>query len=117
MKQLHPIQLKILKKLLFAPQLKYTELKPEEHIENNQLSFHLNTLITMGHIEKVDQHYILTAQGKEYSNRMDSGELHVQLQAKTGVLVCATRGQGDAQEYLIYTRKKHPFFGKQGFIT
>jgi hypothetical protein len=47
MKQLHPIQLKILKKLLFAPQLKYTELKPEEHIENNQLSFHLNTLISM----------------------------------------------------------------------
>ena len=117
MKQLHPIQLKILKKLLFAPQLKYTELKPEEHIENNQLSFHLNTLISIGHIEKVDQHYILTTQGKEYANRMDSGELYVQLQAKTGVLVCATRGQGDAQEYLIYTRKKHPFFGKQGFIT
>ena len=58
-----------------------------------------------------------TAQGKEYANRIDAGELQIQLQAKTGVLVCATRGQGDAQEYLIYTRKKHPFFGKQGFIT
>lgn len=117
MKQLHPIQLKILKKLLFAPQLKYTELKPEEHIENNQLSFHLNTLITMGYVQKSDQQYILTAQGKEYANRMDSGELQVRLQAKTGVLVCATRGHGDALEYLIYTRGKHPFFGKQGFVT
>jgi hypothetical protein len=117
MKQLHPLQLKMLKKLLFAPQLKYTELKPEEHIENNQLSFHLNTLITMGYIQKIDQHYVLTAQGKEYANRMDSGEHHVQLQAKVGVLVCATRGQGDNIEYLIYTRGKHPFFGKQGLIT
>lgn len=117
MKQLHPLQLKILKKLLFAPQLKYTELKPEEHIENNQLSFHLNTLINMGYIKKDDQYYILTAQGKEYANRMDAGDFHIQLQAKTGVLVCATRGHGDDQEYLIYTRKKHPFFGKQGFVT
>jgi len=117
MKQFHPIQLKILKKLLFAPHLKYTELKPEEEIENNQFSFHLNTLIGIGYIKKIDQHYILTAQGKEYANRMDSGELHIQLQAKTGVLICATRGQGDKKEYLIYTRKKHPFFGKQGFIT
>ena len=48
---------------------------------------------------------------------MDAGELQIQLQAKIGVLVCATRGQGDEKEYLIYTRKKHPFFGKQGFIT
>jgi len=71
----------------------------------------------MGYIQKVDQHYLLTAQGKEYANRMDGGEFHIQLQAKTGVLVCATRGHGDAQEYLIYTRKKHPYFGKQGFIT
>ena len=117
MKQLHPLQLKILKKLLFAPQLKYTELKPEEHIENNQFSFHLNTLINIVYIKKIDQYYILTAQGKEYANRMDAGELQIQLQAKIGVLVCATRGQGDEKEYLIYTRKKHPFFGKQGFIT
>jgi len=117
MKQLHPLQLKMLKKLLFAPQMKYTELKPEEHIENNQFSFHLNALITMGYIKKIDPYYILTTQGKEYANRMDAGELQIQLQAKVGVLVCATRGQGDSQEYLIYTRKKHPFFGKQGFIT
>lgn len=117
MKQLHPLQLKILKKLLFAPQLKYTELKPEEHIENNQLSFHLNTLINMGYIKKDDQYYILTAQGKEYANRMDAWEFQVQIQAKIGVLVCAVRGQSDEKEYLIYTRKKHPFFGKQGFVT
>lgn len=117
MKQLHPLQLKILKKLLFAPQLKYTELKPEENMENNQLSFHLNALINMGYIQKIDQYYILTPQGKEYANRMDAGEFHIQLQAKTGVLVCAVRGEGDEKEYLIYTREKHPFFGKQGFIT
>jgi hypothetical protein len=48
---------------------------------------------------------------------MDTEEFQIQLQAKTGVLVCATRGYGNDKEYLIYTRKKHPFFGKQGFIT
>lgn len=117
MKQLHPLQLKMLKKLLFAPELKYTQLKPDEQIENNQFSFHLNMLMSMNLIQKIDQKYMLTAAGKEYANRMDAWELHIQLQAKTGVLVCATRGHGDALEYLIYTRKKHPFFGKQGFIT
>ncbi len=71
----------------------------------------------MVYIKKVDQYYILTAQGKEYANRMDAGEFQIHLQAKTGVLVCATRGQGDTKEYLIYTRKKHPFFDKQGFVT
>lgn len=71
----------------------------------------------MWYVQKSDQHYSLTPQGKEYANRMDAWDFHIQLQAKTGVLVCAVRGQCDEKEYLIYTREKHPFFGKQGFIT
>lgn len=48
MKQLHEIQLQILKKLLFAKELRYTDLKPDVELENNQLDFHLDKLIGVG---------------------------------------------------------------------
>lgn len=44
MKQYHDVQLKILRKLLFAQSLPYSQLKPDEKMENNQLSFHLDKL-------------------------------------------------------------------------
>ena len=31
--------------------------------------------------------------------------------------MCCYREQWDEREYLVYTRKKHPFYGKQWFMT
>jgi hypothetical protein len=60
MKQLHTIQLMILRKLLFAESLRYGELKPDKKMENNQLSFHLDALLEFSYVEKIDGGYRLT---------------------------------------------------------
>lgn len=117
MKQLHGIQLKILKKLLFAESLKYSELKPDPKIENNQLSFHLDKLLDLGYIQKTENKYQLSSSWKEYANRMETELIQIKPQAKVAVLVCCVRGEAPNHELLIYTRKKQPFFGKQGFPT
>lgn len=117
MEQLHSIQLQILKKLLFAQELKYTNLKPNPRIENNQLNFHLNRLIEKDYVQKGKRYYSLTNLGKEYANRMDTGKILITKQSKVSVWICCQRKLGDNQQYLIYTRLKQPFYGCQGFMT
>lgn len=117
MKQLHPIQLQILKKLLFAKQLRYHETKPDKEMENNQFGFHLDQLISDSYILKENKHYLLTNFGKEYANRLDSQETTIARQAKVSVMICCLRGTNKETEYLIYTRLKQPFYGCQGFLS
>lgn len=116
MDNLHYIQLNILKKLLFAETLKFSELKPFD-IENNQLTFHLDRLIKDGLVEKVDDGYKLTVKGKEFANRMDTDKAKMQLQGKIGVIQCCINNQKSENEFLLYTRLKHPFYGSQGYSS
>src|SRR3989344_584214 len=117
MSQLHEIQLKILKNLLFADGLRYAKMKPDPEIENNQFDFHLDQLTEGGYIDKRDKVYKLTNFGKEYANRMDTEEVVVAKQSKVSAWVCCTRRRGGQVEYLIYTRLKQPFYGCQGFMS
>lgn len=115
MKQRHEIQLGILKQLLFAKNLRYTELKPDSEMENNLFDFHLKELIKVEYIQKTDRKYSLTDKGKEYANRMDTEKKIIKQQAKISVIVCSRKKVNDGYEYLIYTRLKQPFYGCQGF--
>ncbi len=115
----HFIQMDIMKKLLFSQNTKFTELKPNENIENNQLTFHLNQLIKDKLVEKnSDKTYSLTLKGKEYANRMDTDKKKAQKQGKIGAITCCIRENKDGEfEFLMYTRKKHPFYNHQGFAS
>ena len=84
-------------------------------MENSQFSFHLSVLIEKGLVEKHLKGYRLSDRGKEYANRIDTRDLFIRDQAKVSVVPCAIRDRNDGSEYLIYTRKKHPFWGYQGF--
>lgn len=117
MKQLHDIQLQILKKLLFAKELRYSELKPDSEMENNQFDFHLDKLVSQKFIEKNSKFYYLTNAGKEYANRMDTDKDTIPLQSKISVFICPTRLIKGRTQYLIYTRLKQPFYGCQGFMS
>jgi len=90
MKQLHDIQIQILKNLLFSASLKYSQLKPNKELENNKFNFHLNRLIDCGYITKRNQYYELTNTGKEYANRIGT-DTHLRLQGKISVVVIITR--------------------------
>lgn len=107
----------ILRNLLFSNGLKYTQMKPDESIENNKFDFHLKELMRQGLIEKNETNglYKLTDKGKEYANTMDTDKVKVQKQAKIGAISVALREVEGKWEYLIYTRLKQPFYGSQGF--
>jgi ADP-ribose pyrophosphatase YjhB (NUDIX family) len=117
MKDMHPIQLQILRKLLFSEGIRFSDLKPDTEMENNQFDFHLDQLITNNYIKKTDSIYTLTTVGKEFANRMDTANLSIKPQAKISVLLCCRRKQKGKIQYLIYTRLKHPFYGCQGFFS
>lgn len=108
--------MQILRELLFNPSMNFSKLKPKE-LENNQFDFHLKELIRAKLVEKVAGNYQLTNYGKEYANRMDTDENQIKPQAKISVWVCITRIRDGEKEFLIFTRKKQPFYGKQGFIA
>jgi ADP-ribose pyrophosphatase YjhB (NUDIX family) len=113
--QLHYIQLAILKKLLFVEQATLSELRPQEDIENNKLIFHIESLIRHNLVEKINHRYSLTTQGKEYANTIDTDKSQVQKQGKISTIQCCYKIENGEYFFLIYTRKKHPFYGSQGF--
>jgi 8-oxo-dGTP pyrophosphatase MutT (NUDIX family) len=117
MKQLHSTQLEILRKLIFADKLNYTEMKPDKAMGNNKFDFHLDTLVAGGLIEKSGTKYRLTLSGKEFANRMDTNSKKIEFQAKLSIWVCCKRESDAGTEFLIGTRIKQPFFGKQGFMS
>jgi 8-oxo-dGTP pyrophosphatase MutT (NUDIX family)/predicted transcriptional regulator len=112
---LHFIQMSILKKLLFAESLKFSELRPDNNVENNLLTFHLDRLIKDGLVQKTEDGYKLTPTGKEFANRMDTDNNKVQRQGKISALQCCYRNINGELEFLVYTRLKHPFYGCQGY--
>lgn len=116
MKQIHPLQMDILRKLLFAPYLKYSEIKPGD-MENSQFIFHLDKLIEEILVEKSEDGYRLTVLGKEFANRMDSIESKMKSFPKTTTILCGYRDGAEEKEYLVYKRLKNPFYGGQGFPT
>lgn len=116
MKQLHHHQLAILNKLVFAPSLRYSQLKPSPDLENNLFDFHLDKLIALGYVSKNSTNYILTPTGKEYSTRLDTQTVQIIKQAKLSAWMGVVRDTPTGQEYVVYTRLKHPFYGCQGFL-
>lgn len=115
----HFIQMEIMKKLLFSKSLSFSELRPNENIESNQLTFHLNQLIKQKLVKKnEDKTYSFTKMGKEYANQMDTDRKVVQKQGKVGAINCPMRVNEKGElEFLVYTRKKHPFYDHQGFAS
>jgi 8-oxo-dGTP pyrophosphatase MutT (NUDIX family) len=116
MKDFHKVQLLILQKLLYSDGLKYSQIKPRG-IESGQFTFHLDHLIKLGFVKKNGVIYTLTPSGKELGNRMDLGDIKVDVQAKISVLMVCIRDKSGKIEYLLYTRLKSPFYGYQGFPT
>ena len=115
MKQLHQIQLNILKKLLYKKSLHFTELKDDSEMENSQFVWHLNQLQKIELIEKDNDNYALSTKGKVYVSRLDTDTNKIETQAKIGAWIICVRGKPGNLEFLMYRRKKHPFFDKEGF--
>lgn len=111
----HPLQAKALRELLFKPHAKFSELNVEK-IPTDHFSFHLKALLQADLITKsTNGCYSLTPKGKEFANRFDTHAVKVEKQAKLGVLFVVTRDSANQKDYLMYQRRKHPFYGFIGF--
>lgn len=117
MKEIHPIQIEILRRLLYSNGLPFSVLKKDLLIENSQFTFHLDKLVQNGFVTKDDSNYILTAEGKEFANRMDADTSTIKQFPKTTTVLGAVRGKGENREVLVYFRKKNPFYGFYGLPT
>jgi 8-oxo-dGTP pyrophosphatase MutT (NUDIX family) len=116
MKNLHPLQISILQKLMYSNGLKFSGLKPAK-VGGGKFSFHLERLIREGWMEKNGVIYSLTAKGKELAGRMDLGDKILKSQAKISVVMVCLDTKGLEDKYLLYTRLKSPFYKFQGFPT
>lgn len=104
--------------MLFSPKLRFSDLRPHGEIENNQLVFHIDALISQNLVVRSKRGYVLTSKGKEYANRMNTKNAIINQQAKVSACIIPVREETDGtRSYLFYTRLKHPFYGCQGFMT
>lgn len=116
MDNLHFLQMKIVRKLTFAPGSKFSDLN-EANTPSDQFSYHLRALIKQGLLRKQEDQYFLINKGKLYSTHMDTDSARIEKLPKVSVLVIPTRTTDLQTEYLIHTRAKEPYFGYSGFIT
>lgn len=115
----HPVQISILRELLFHPSLPFSRLQKETKLESDHFKFHSKRLLELGYIGKTDSgQYSLTILGKEYANKLDTDSNTIERQAKTAALLVIIR-QSDqgTTEILIQQRLKQPFFGFWGRPT
>lgn len=110
---IHEYQASILRELLFKPQSRFRDLNTAK-ISSDLFSFHLNKLIKDGLVLKNEAKYVLSTEGKEFANRMDTESLKQEKQAKIGVALHAVRKINGKTEYLIHQRLKEPFYGYYG---
>jgi len=115
--EVHPIQTKILKVLLFKKEARFSQLNQTD-LTNDHFSFHINQLVDLGLVEKMAKgKYRLTPKGKEFANRMDTEKEAIERQAKESVLIVCARKTGSIRQYLFSQRLKQPYYGFYGFVS
>lgn len=114
--EIHPIQAKILTKLLLNPDTRFTDLNVDG-VESDHFNFHIKRLINLELIIKNEQgNYNLTPKGKEYANRFDTDKHKIERQAKIGMVIIGIKITDGKKQYLIQQRLKEPYYGFHGFV-
>lgn len=114
---LHPVQSKILKELLFKVDSRFSDLNIE-NLPNDHFSFHIKQLIREKLIQKTPKDmYQLTNKGKEFASRLDKETESVNEQGKIAVLIACIDTTKSETRFLVQQRLKQPHYGYHGFIS
>lgn len=112
------IQKEILGKLLQSTGLRYSDARPKG-VDNDLYNYHLQFLVKKGFVEKKDQLYHLTLEGKKTIN--DTVSLSQPSMPfdtfKVSVLCCLLKKENGKLMMLNQKRKRHPFYGDIGIIS
>lgn len=115
--ELHYYQSEIIKKLMYNPRLKFSNLQIEG-LSSKHFNYHLQELVKLDLIKKNENVYELTILGKEYVAKVDEASMQIESQPKVNVGVLVERvNEYGKKEYLLSKRLKHPYYGKVGGIT
>jgi ADP-ribose pyrophosphatase YjhB (NUDIX family) len=106
----HHIQLEIIRRMLHAPQARYSDIKPAQ-LEANLFMYHLKQLMKAGLIAKQDQRYILTRDGKRFADRATLSTMKISMQPKSITTLAVKRADGN---WLVMERLHQPFTGYRG---
>jgi len=108
---IHPYQRIILKKLMYNPKLKFSQLQLED-LTSKHFTYHLNQLKKYELIEKSGNEYILTTTGKKYVEKVDEHNMKIEQQPKVSVVSFPCRkNKAGKLEILLSKRLKHPNYG------
>lgn len=104
------IEQKIIQKFLTSYELKYSEIWDKD-IPSNKFTYHLQKVVDKGLIERTEETYKLTEEGKRYISFLDGSEVLAKPKPLPCVFIVA---QDDEGKILFHERKRQPFLGKHG---
>ncbi len=85
--KIHDAQTKILRELLFLPEVNFAALQKTTGMESDHAKFHIKRLVELGYIEKHRTKYRLSIKGKEYANKLDTEAGVIERQPKVAVML------------------------------
>lgn len=101
----HHIQKYILDVLMYRKSSRFRDLRPPK-VDTNLFTYHLNSLVKSGMINKVDGGYALSATGLSYVDRVSSEDKVIRTQPKIITMIVVQNGEGDI---LLQRRTKQPY--------
>ncbi len=99
----------ILQKLIFNPELSFSQLW-DKSVESNKFTYHLKTMLKDDLIIKTRDKYSLTKKGIDFVTYVDSSKVEVAKQPLV-VVFCVVR---NGNKILVNRRLKEPFYGYCG---
>jgi len=107
---IHVAQASILYTLRHATRARYSELLRPTNLEGDRFKYHLATLMRKKLVFKaVDGMYELTAEGKEFANRIDESTGREIAGPKASMLLVVRSHINGATYYLAHKRTREPF--------
>jgi len=107
---LHAAQASILYTLRHATRARYSELLRPTNLEGDRFKYHLATLLRKKLVFKaIDGVYELTAEGKEFANRIDESTGREIAGPKASMLLVVRSHKDGVTHYLAHRRTREPF--------
>ena len=116
--RIHPAQTIILHTLRHATRAHYSELMRPTGLEGDRFKYHINKLVKRNLVYKAsDGLYELTAEGKEFANRLNEQTGREIEQPKSSMLLVVTSIVNGTTYFLAHRRDREPFRDYWGIMS
>lgn len=101
----HHIQKDIIDVLLYTEVARFRDLRPK-NVDTNLFTYHLQSVIKAGIVQKVEGGYTLTTKGLSYVDRLSTQNKVIRMQPKIITMLLIQNSDGDV---LLQRRAKQPY--------